>query len=272
MATPNAVVGDIHGPTTPQSQSFTRTEMGEMYVNPADLEPSRYHVHIYTISKREFVVQQPPAIPYLIIPACGPNEEYKKVVSIPHPFLESERHPDKNEAIIYRTVAERVAMSICNPNNTSLDQDYTAPLRTVLGAGVNLTVQGVFWSKNDPPTKEELKKAHARREAYYAQLLEQSRTLEIANPKELEQLINPDFHMAAEYYGVETGWHRKLVQKVECPNCGEMLKSPTLAYHVNSAGVICVIDEERAARALPSRAAEAAQRGDSESPARGQKK
>lgn len=266
-----ATVGDVHGPSSTQSQSFTRAQMGEMYINPAELEPPRYHVYIYTVSKREHVVQQPPLVPYLRIPACGPDEEYKPVVSLPHPMLQIERHPDKNEAIIYREVAEKVAMSLCNPNNPTLDQDYEVQQPT--GLGVNLNAQGVFWSKNDPPTKEEIKKAHQRVERYYSMLIERARTLEIANPKELEQLINQDYHMAAEHFGLETSWHRKLVQKFECPNCGEPLKRAGLAYHVNAAGLICVLDEERAAAVLPQRASRAGEEpsGGPESPTRGRR-
>src|ERR1700758_543462 len=117
MSQVNSVIGAIHGPTDPASQSFTRAKMGEMYVNPADLEPPRYHVYLYTISKREHIVQQPPAIPHLVIPACDATEAYKLVIQIPHPFLQIERHPDKNEAIVYREQAERVAQSLCNPDN-----------------------------------------------------------------------------------------------------------------------------------------------------------
>lgn len=266
----NSIIGDVHGPTEPQSQSFTRAKMGEMYVNPAELEPPRYHVYLYTVSKREHIVQQPPAIPHLVIPACG-DERYKKVISIPHPFLQIERHPDKNEAIVYREVAEKVAQSLCNPDNPTLDQDYVNP--QPLGWGVNLNALGVFWSKNDPPTKEEIAKANARVEKYYASLMERSRVMEITDPKGLEQLINQDFHLAAEHFGLETVWHRKLAQKAECPNCGEPIKSAKLAYHVNSAGMICIIDEERAASALPkqsSRANPASVRG-SESPMGGGK-
>lgn len=272
MSSPvTAVVGNIHGPSDPASQSFTRAQMGEMYINPAELEPPRYHVYLYTVCKREHTVQQPPAVPHLVIPACGPDEEYKKVIAIPHPFLQIERHPDKNEAIIYREVAERVAQSLCNPDNPTLDQDYV--VRQPLGFGVNLNAQGVFWSLNDPPAKEEILKARKRVEKYYASLIERARTLEIANPKELEQLINQDFHMAAEHFGLETSWHHKLIQKAECPNCGEPIKSATLAYHVNAAGLICVIDEERAAAALPQRAsrAEEVSAGGPESPNRGRR-
>lgn len=269
MSTINSVIGTLHGPSDPASQSFTRAKMGDMYVNPADIEPARYHVHLFTISKREFTVQQPPAIPHLVIPACGPDEEWKKVISIPHPFLQIERHPDKNEAIIYREVGERVAQSLCNPDNPTLDQDYV--VKQPLGWGVNLNAQGVFWSLNETPSKEEIAKAHQRREKYYGSLIERSRTLEIANPKELEALINQDFHMAADYFGIETNWHKRLVSKVECQNCGEPLKRSGLAYHINAAGDYCVIDAERAAAVLPQRASRAGEESEAgpESPRRG---
>lgn len=263
----DAMIGEIHGPTAPQSQSFTRTQMGSMYVNPADIEPARYHVYVYTISKQEWVVQQAPLIPYLIIPACGPGEPYKKVVEIPHPMMQIERHPDKNEAIIYRHEAERVAESICDPNNPTLDQDYLS--KSPLGLGVNLHVQGVFWSRNDPPTREELTKAEKRIEKYHASLIERARTLEISNPKLLEELINPDYHAAAERFGLETPWHRKLVSKAECPVCAES---------VNPSAAICkhcgaILDAEKAAKygvteesLRSSRAQESAPAGE-ESPA-----
>ena len=247
--------GDFHGPTAPQSQSFTRAEMGNMYVGDADITPSLYHVYLYTTSRREHVVEQPPLIPYLIIPACKDSEEYKLVIAIPHPMLQIERHPDKNEAIIYRHAAERVAQSICNPDNPSLDQDFVNARRPS-AIGVNLNAQGVFWSRNNPPKAEEIEAARKRVEKYYRGLLETARTLEVANPKELESLLNQDYHMAAEYaYDRFPGyreipWHPRQLEKVECPNCGERIKNKKLAYHVNSAGLVCVIDVERAAVAL----------------------
>lgn len=250
----NSTVGNTYGPTTPQAQSFTRLEMGEMYLGEAEITPPQYHVYIYTISKREHIVQQAPLIPYLIIPACGPEEQYKLVIEIPHPMLQIERDPDKNEAKVYRHQAERVAQSICNPDNASLDQDFVNP--RPLAFGVNLNQQGVFWSKSNPPTKAEIAAARKRVEKYYSSLMERARTLEIANPKELESLINQDYHMAAEYAYErfpgyrEIPWHPRLLSRVECPNCGETIKNAKLAYHINSAGMVCVIDAERAAAAL----------------------
>ena len=142
-------------------------------------------------------------------------------------------------------VGEKVAQSICNPNNHSLNQDAVPPEQSITGYGVDLNAQGVFWSRNNPPTEEEISKAEARRERYYQGLLERARTLEISNPKELEGLINQDYHMAANFFNVETSWHKKMVKFEECPNCGEQVK-PGVAYHKNSLGLLCIIDKKRA--------------------------
>jgi len=244
MGTPaNATVGAVHGPETQQAQSFTRAQMGDMYIGEAEIPPVEYKVYLYTVSRQEFVVQQPPLVPYLIIPACGEGDEYKLVVEIPNPMLQIERHPDKNEAAIYRHKAERVAQSLCNPNNASLDQDFK--VKNPTGWGDNLNAKGVFWSRNNPPTKAEIEAAKKRRHGYFEGLIEQARQLELVDPKELQNVLNPDYHQAAEYFGLETSWHRKLVSKVECPNCGEPIKSLKLIYHVNSLGLICILDQER---------------------------
>lgn len=248
MATPNLAIGEQHGPTTPQAQSFTRALMGNMQFNEAEIEAPRYKVYLYTVSKREFIVEQAPLVPRLTIPACAAEERYKIVTEIPHPMYQVERHPDRNEAIVYRHDAQRVAMSLCNPTNPTLNQDHV--VQNPLASGVNLSAQGVFWSLSNPPEEKEIQAAFKRREKYYASLLEQARQLEVVNPKELESLLNQDFHMAAEYFAVETPWHRKFVSKAECPNCGEPIKSANLAYHVNSLGMVCVIDRERASAAL----------------------
>lgn len=247
--------GEFHGPETPQAQSFTRAAMGTMYIAPGSLIAPQYHVYLYTTSRREFIVQQPPLIPYLVIPACKDSEEYKFVYSIPYPMYQIERDPDKqNEARVYPHEAERVAQSICNPDNASLNQDYVNPRPTAVG--VNLNAQGVFWSKNNPPKPEEIEAARKRIDKYYRGLLETARTLEVSNPKELETLLNQDYHMAAEYAYEkfpgyrEIPWHPRQLEKVECPNCGERVKNRKLAYHINAAGLVCVIDPKRAADAL----------------------
>ena len=206
-----------------------------------------YHVYIYTVSDREFLVQQPPLFPRLIIRARNEGERYSLVLRIPSPFPQTDREGAVGDIMVRAHVGERVAQSICNPNNPSLNQDASLAAGTILGLGVDLNAQGVFWSLNNPPTEEEIAKAEQRREKYYRFLLEQARTLEISNPKELESLIHQDYHMAAEYFHQETSWHRKFTRLVECPYCGEQIK-PGIAAHQNSLGGVCILDEARAAK------------------------
>lgn len=214
--------------------------------DPLVYRKPEYWVYLYTISDRDFLVSQPPLVPGLQIRAKKPGERYAFVTKIPSPMVEVYPDVDTSDFRYSTHVGERVAQSICNPDNTTLDQNFTAAKG--LGIGTNLNEQGVFWSLNDPPKEEEIKAAEARREKYYRGLIEKARTLEISNPKELEATITQDYHLAAEYFGLETTWHYKMVKKEECPNCGDSVK-PGVAYHYNAAGALCVIDERRAKKA-----------------------
>jgi len=50
--------------------------------------------------------------------------------------------------------------------------------------------------------------------------------------------------MAAEYFGVESNWHRAPSMKVDCPNCGGKIPGG-VAFHYDN-GRVCVLDWERA--------------------------
>lgn len=248
MPEANAKVGRVLGPASPMSQAAARSN--ELALDNTQWDANQYRkpdyfVYIYTVSDRTFIVHQAPLISSLIIAARKPGERYGLVATLPSPFNQIDREGGVGDLITRAHIGERVAMSIVNPNNTTLDQDAVVPTAATLGLGVDLGVQGVFWSRNNPPTEDEIARAEKRRENYYRLLLEKARTLEIANPKELEYVINEDYHLAAEYFGEERTWHRKMVRMAECPACGESVK-PGVAYHKNSLGLLCVIDATRA--------------------------
>jgi len=245
MSAINARVGRMLPPSAPESQSLaSEHKIPEVFDANMYREPE-YYIYIYTTSDRDFTVSQPPLFPRLLVRAKKPQERYALVVKIPSPFQQIDREGAIGDLIVRGHKAEQVAASLVNPNNPTLNQDAVIPAQLVHGFGVDLTSQGVFWSKNNPPTEEEVAKAEKRRENYYRGLLERARTLEISNPRELEFLINQDYHMAAEYFGEEYSWHRKMTRSVECPLCGEPIK-PGIAAHKNSLGGVCVLDAERA--------------------------
>ena len=246
MAEPvNSRVGRVFAPDAPQSQSMASQHKIPEVFDPNMYREPEYFVYVYTVSDREFVVAQPPLFPRLLVRAKKPDERCSLVVKIPSPFQQIDREGAIGDLIVRGHVAEHVAASLVNPNNPSLNQDAVVPDGSVLGLGVDLTCQGVFWSRNNPPTIDEIVKAEKRREHYYSILMEKARTLEISNPRELENLIHQDYHMAAEYFGEETSWHKKMKRKAECPLCGEQIQ-PGIAAHKNSLGTICILDEERA--------------------------
>lgn len=207
-----------------------------------------FYVYIHTISEREFIVQQPPLFPSVILPACKPGQKCSKVLAIPSPLNQIDREGAVGDLIVRAHDARMCAASLLNPNNPTLDQDRVTNMNVqgyAYGFGTNLHDQGLFWSLNEKATPEEIAKAEARRERYYRGLIEKARTLEISNPKELETLINQDYHMAAEFFHLETTWHHKYVKFGECPLCGEQIKLG-VAAHKNSLGTVCIIDKERA--------------------------
>lgn len=249
MAEANAQIGRVFDPTDPRSAAMgADRNLRDGHWDANMFRRPDHWVYIYTVSDRSFTVSQPPLFRSLIIPARKAGERCSFVCKLPHPFNQVDREGAIGDLMVRAHDAERVAMSLVNPNNTSLDQDARTPDGSVLGLGVNLNLQGVFWSLNSPPTEAEIMKAEGRRESYYTSLLEQARTLEISNPKELEHLLNQDFHQAAEYYGIETSWHKKMIKRETCPLCGEDIK-PGIAFHKNTSGTICVLDEKRARKA-----------------------
>lgn len=238
----------INGISLERSRALMAAENSKGLANAWDANLYRqpdYYIYIFTVSDRDFTVSQPPLFPALYIPARKKGERVSFVVKLPSPFQQLDREGAVGDLITRGHRAEAVAQSICNPNNLSLDQDAPINDRSILGFGVDLNAQGVFWSRNEKPTEDEIRRAELRRERYYRALLEKARVLEISNPKELNDILNQDFHQAAEYFHQETSWHKTMIKFEECPLCGESIK-PGVAAHKNSLGGTCIIDKDRA--------------------------
>ncbi len=123
--------------------------------------------------------------------------------------------------------------------------------QNTFSSGNNYNQQGLFWSKNDPPTEQELKEAELRLEKFYRGLLEKATATETAAPNQLPDLINDHYRLAADYFGEEYSWHKKRIvkksetAKEQCPNCGGEIKTG-VAFHFDPESGICVIDWKRA--------------------------
>ena len=238
---------------SPRGASMAAAEnnkMNDQWFDPNIFRPTVREIHVYTISQREFRLSIPPHFQRLHIPACPKDQKYRHVLALPDPFQQTDR--DGNGRLRGEwTDARRVAMDIVNPNNLTLDQDTQLNERFVYSEGENRSQQGLFWSLNNPPSEEEVKAAYARRHKYYDSLIKKARVVELANPRGLLDLINTDYHMAADYFKLTNSWHTTLIEqksKEQCPNCDEEITSG-VAFHKDSDGDICVIDWKRTVEA-----------------------
>lgn len=219
-----------------------------VYLNPDEMRRPEYTVYLHTISKRSFQ-QHHPIYRNVIVPACPKDQRYITFMRISHPVQMPTIDPDNvsGNPLIKIENAKRAALCVCNPSYIGTDlamQDKEIPVEAQIASGeCNLTRQGVFASLNEVPTEEELKKAEARRLAYYKFRFEEANGMERSNPRQLQEILILDHHMAAEMFGVDVNWHRVVSPKIECPQCGEKIKEG-IAFHYTN-GQRCVLDWER---------------------------
>lgn len=248
MATATIIgAGDISSGA--RKTGLTSASQAPIYLDPDTLRPTEYVVYLHTISRRSFM--QPNGIyRNIAIPACPKEKRSHCFMQVQHPVQIPHLNPDdvNGPPALKIEQAKRVALGICNPDYAGVDlsiQDKEIAPESVLSSGeCNLTRQGVFASMNAEPTEQELKKAEARREAYYKFRLQEADGLERSNPRQLQYILMLDHHMAADYFGVEANWHRAPSAKIDCPNCGTKIPA-TAAFHYEN-NRVCILDWEKA--------------------------
>ena len=220
-----------------------------IYLDPDQMRKGEYTVYLHSISKRSF--EQPhPIYRNVIVPACPKDKRYITFMRITHPVQIATVDPDNVSGPLkwFFENAKRAALCVCNPsyvgNDLSVQDKEIANEYQIASSESNLTQQGVFASLNEIPTEEELKKAEGRRTAYYKRIFEEMNGLFRSNPKEAQERLGLDHHLAAEMFAIDVDWHKLTTPKIECPNCGEKIKEGIAFHRVN--GDLCVLDWERA--------------------------
>lgn len=227
-----------------------------------------YFVYLYNISEMNigdgisFKVSRPPLMREMRIkakPAGSANIKYVLATKLPQPLLIPRGNVESNEIDIIPTDTRRFATDIINPENLGIDQDAFIDSKNRISVGNDLGKKGVFWSLNGPgasqnefaqrkfgmklfeePTTEEVNKAYERMEKYYRHLLEEADAVEASAPGDLQKLLTPEHHAAADYFGEDRKWHGKKARTDFCPNCGDRIRAGA-AFHRNEDGVLCVI-------------------------------
>ena len=237
--------------------------------------PEKY-IFLCTVSEQTFVVSRPPILKELKINGMRLQDRpqgWSLVTGFPQPLLQPKTNVDSDELDFTPMDTRRFLTDIINPANLSLDQWAVVDPKTNFSQGQDLGARGVFWTENYKmveaeqtivkngvetknmvmiptanPSQAEIDRATKRMTAFYQQILADARTVEVSNPKGLQDMLTPEHHIAADFFGEEHGWHAKRSRPMDCPNCGERVKAG-IAFHKTDEGVLCIVDWTRAIKA-----------------------
>jgi len=253
-----AEIKAVHTFTDPLSASQMRVQNPDLFETRLPrMFPVHRHIYLYSTARRDFPKKHVYWKQGMLL-GCHKGERYVCCGSIADPpqqlAVDPERGGLRVEVEPRDEAGWRVAIDILNPNNPSndpyihLNSQQSALYAT--GQNVDLIRYGLFPSLNNPPTEAELLRAEKARDDSYQRLVDEAFAEQASNPQHFRMWLrnNPDINTAMEALGVTADWHTKAEVKATCPNCGDTIKA-NIAFHRSSAGVLCIIDPERAARA-----------------------
>lgn len=229
-----------------------------------------------TVSEQTFIVSRSPILKELKITGLREADRargWSMVASFPQPLLQPKTSVDSDEMDFTPMDTRRFLVDIINPANLGMDQWAVVDPKNNFSQGQDLGSRGIFWTegfkmvtveqkttKNGVetitevqvpaanPSKQEIDRATKRMSDFYQKILADARTVEVSNPKGLQDMLTPEHHVAADYFGEEHGWHAKRSRPMDCPNCGERVKAG-IAFHKTDEGVLCIVDWTRAIKA-----------------------
>jgi hypothetical protein len=175
-------------------------------------DPS-YKVYIFNLSPMRHVVEKGSAGTFTI-PACEPEQPYSEPLVLPAIVRDS--YFIEQEMRTHAVSGEYMAQDIVHP---TIGQSWSF--------GQNIDELGVFWTRNNPPTEQEIAAARAKMEVSYRKLLGMASTIEATG--KIDE-ITPLMRIAASYFGEDRTWNKIYKRVAECPGCGEPAK-PGIIRH-----------------------------------------
>lgn len=233
----------------PQTDGSYAGRVLSLMVDPEQMRLPEYMVYVHSISQRDF--HQPnPVFNDVYLRACPKDKRSMIVWAKSHPIGIPTLDPDNVSGppkMVYVN-AKGLALSICNPsylgNDLAVQERDITDWANISSKECNLTRQGLFVSLNEVPTEDELKKAEARRVAYYKFCFKEANGIAQSEPAKLQDILTIDHHLAAEMFGEDVSWHRVVSPKVDCQQCGEKIKKGLAFHFIN--GRPCILDWEKA--------------------------
>jgi len=223
-------------------------------VNGRMIRPPLRHVYIYSVAKRDFGPLSHLLFPRLTLRGCEPGERWTRCATIADPVTQASPDQERGGTRIDETDAWRACIDLLSPSNPSIDPYWNNPgaLPAYFSTNRNCDyiAQGVWPSLNEEPTEEEIKRAEKVRDARYKALTQKAIQLESKSTKELNEFLSetPEVHTAMDSLGLQASWHKMQEVRQDCPNCGDSIRAG-IAFHQSTAGILCVIDPDRALKA-----------------------
>lgn len=243
MPEPNAAIGG--SPAIKRAGALaTQAMMNEAnpeytFIGNANLQHTpQYFVRIFNVSDVEVKIERPwvnfnptQRGKLIVIPARQEGER----VSKPFTIADIVQVPLRNDnSKTYQSIGQRgefLAQDALNP------EDLTGSWRTVrtltagssINEGTNLYHWGLFWTKNETPSDEEVGAAVGRLEANYNRLIDEAKLLWASGEKARLEIGNTH-RRAAQHFGLEFEWNVLYRSLQECPGCGS---------RISKAAVVC---------------------------------
>src|SRR6185312_11848758 len=205
-------------------------------------------VYIFNVSDREYKWHQA-GFDYYTIPACPVDRDYSEPCKIPGIIEEEYLKVDSTELNTYE--APEIAMAIIG-----------------VGPGIrpenDLRQYGVFISRTNPPSKEEVAAAQERLLTTCTNLFREGNRIDREGQSRGQngvggQMISGDMFWAAKVLGQNPNWSKNAQVMHECPACGGSVPAGAIV-HFGANGCGAMVDTsaegwERAVQAgLKSRA------------------
>src|SRR5579862_3217929 len=207
--------------------------MGPFSMDANALRAPDYFLFIHSISPKAFEVRMPPIMPKVDIPARRPDERSSKPIKIPNIVNQTWEDVGTGEMRICGTAGERVCMNIINPANMGTDQWIEVdPSFQQFHAGSDLSIYGVFYSRNEVPTDAEIERITKKMEGHYRKLIAKGDELYRSGK---QSLISEDCYMAASYFKHRGAWNAVVEIPDSCPLCGGAMRKGS-AIHGGAEG------------------------------------
>lgn len=231
------------------AENFNPIINGRMLRNPLR------KLYIHSVSPRTFVVRNPPLFSKLELRGKEEGKRYITCTSLPDPIIQVGADNERGGNRLDDNDAWAAAVDMLNPlcaSHQNVDP-YTGSGNPDFYAnrlGMNYIVEGIFPSFNEVPTEEELKRAEDSRFKRLQWGVKEAKRLESVSRKDLDEFLqqNPWVHQAMREFRMKASWTSDIEMSTICANCGDDIK-PGLAFHQSSAGILCIIDPERALKA-----------------------